>query len=140
MEFFTWKEHFSFSIPEMDHHHRKFFHMLNQVHQYNESQIYDSDFLSQIFDELFAYIKTHFREEEKLLEKEGFEGLAAHKAQHRYFEKQLRNLCQQHFKFHLTVPRSVLGFMRDWFLAHILETDRKYGDYFEEAERTRSIN
>lgn len=131
MEFFKWKDQFSVRIPEMDKQHQKFFHLLNQIHHYNEKNNRDSEFLDELFREMFAYVLTHFAEEETLLEQTGFEGLAIQKKQHQFFRDNLVDLRDKHFKDSTAVPQSVLNFMRDWFLNHILHEDKKYGEYFK---------
>ncbi|HXV21169.1 MAG TPA: bacteriohemerythrin [Desulfuromonadales bacterium] len=131
MEFFKWKHQFSVNIPEMDQQHQKFMALLNKVHLYSETQDRDPEFLTALFRELFAYVLTHFEEEETLLEQTGFPGLEVQKKQHQYFRDQLVNLREQHLKGNATAPLSVLIFMRDWFMNHVLEFDKKYGEYFK---------
>ena len=82
MEFFKWKHQFSVNIPEMDQQHQKFMALLNKVHLYSETQDRDPEFLTALFRELFAYVLTHFEEEETLLEQTGFPGLEVQKKQH----------------------------------------------------------
>jgi len=130
MEFFKWKDQFSVNIPEMDKHHQKFFLLLNQIHLNNQKQDRPPEFLNEIFKKLFAYILVHFEEEETLLEQTGYDGLACQKKQHKYFRDQMVLFREQYFKGSSTVPTSVLNFLRDWFMNHILEEDRKYGAYF----------
>jgi hemerythrin-like metal-binding protein len=131
MEFFRWKDQFSVNIPEMDQQHQKFFSLLNKVHLYNETQVRDPEFLNELFRELYSYVLTHFEEEEKLLEQTGLPGLEVQRKQHQYFRDQLLKLREQHFKGQATTPQSVLVFMRDWFMNHVLEFDKKYGDHFK---------
>jgi hemerythrin-like metal-binding protein len=131
MEFFKWKDQFSVNIPEMDQQHQEFFTLLNKVQLYSEKQDRDPEFLNQLFRDLFAYVQTHFEEEEKLLGATGFPGLEAQKKQHQHFRDQLVKLREQHFKGQTTAPQSILTFMRDWFMNHVLEFDKKYGEYFK---------
>jgi hemerythrin len=131
MEHFAWKDQFSVQIPEMDEQHREFFRLLNQIQQYNSQNERDSSFLDNLFRELFAYVLGHFEEEEKLLEMTGYEGLALQKKQHQYFRDQLELFRKQNMEGSRVVSQSVLNFMRDWFLNHILETDKNYGHYFK---------
>ncbi len=126
MEFFKWKDHFGVNIPEMDQQHQKFFSMLNDVHLNNKKQGRDPEFLNRLFRDLISYVEVHFAEEEKLLEKSGFSGLEIQKKQHQYFREQLAQLRDQHFKGDTIVPQSVLVFLRDWFMKHVLELDKKY--------------
>jgi hemerythrin-like metal-binding protein len=131
MEFFKWKTQFSVGVHEMDMQHQKFFHLLNQIHQYNEKTEKDPAFLDGLFTEMFSYVLIHFAEEEKLLEQISPEGLALQRKQHQYFRDQLVQLREQHFKGQGEVSQSILNFMRDWFLNHILEIDRQYLEYFK---------
>jgi hemerythrin len=131
MEFLKWKDQFSVNIPEMDTHHQKFFQLLNQIHHHNGRQDRSADFLDGLFGELFSYVQIHFTEEEALLEQTGFEGLANQKKQHQYFREQLIQFKEQLFSGNAIGTQSVLNFMRDWFLNHILETDKQYGAYFK---------
>lgn len=131
MEFFKWKDQFSVYIPEMDQQHQKFFSLLNNVHIYNEKQGRDPEFLNGLFRDLVAYVEVHFAEEETLLEKNKFLGLEIQKKQHQYFRDQLAQFRDQHFKGDAIVPQSVLVFLRDWFMRHVLELDKKYGEHFK---------
>jgi hemerythrin-like metal-binding protein len=131
MEFFKWKDQFSVKIPEMDQQHQKFFNLLNKVHLYNETQERDPEFLNELFRDLFAYVLTHFDDEEKLLEQTGFPGLELQKKQHQHFRDQLVKLREQYINSQATIPQSVLTFMRDWFMNHVLEFDKEYGKYFK---------
>jgi len=133
MGFFTWKEQFSVSIPEMDQQHQKFFQIMNQIHQYNSRDERDPDYFDELYRELYGYVLNHFDEEEKLLEMTGYDGLAVQKKQHQYFRDQLIEFRKQHIEGGQAVSQSVLNFMRDWFLNHILETDKHYGKYLQKV-------
>jgi hemerythrin len=134
MEFFKWKDQFSVNIQEMDQQHQKFFSLLNNVQLYSEKQDRDPEFLNGLFRDLVAYVEVHFAEEEALLEINGFSGLEIQKKQHQYFRDQLAQFREQHFKGDAIVPQSVLVFLRDWFMNHVLEIDKKYAEDFNKLE------
>ncbi len=130
MGFFKWKDQFSVHVQEMDHHHKKFFALLNKMYDYNKMEDGDPEFLNGLFRELSAYVLVHFQEEEKLLARAGFDGLENQKIQHQYFRDHLVKFRAQHFNGQDRIPANVLHFMRDWFLDHVLEADGQYGKYF----------
>jgi hemerythrin-like metal-binding protein len=131
MGFFKWKDQFSVNIPEMDQQHQKFFALLNKIQDYNATQSRDPAFLDDLFRELCAYVLVHFDEEEKLLEQTGFAGLVEQKQHHQHFREQLIKLRNQHIQGQGSISQSVLNFMRDWFMDHVIQMDQKYGEYFK---------
>ena len=131
MSFFEWSDRFSVNLEEMDRQHRKFFEMLNRLQEYNRRSERDPAFLDELFRDLAAYVLTHFADEEALLEQTGYGGLDLQKRQHAFFKEQLIELRKKHLAGERRLPESVLDFLRDWLLNHILEIDMKYADYFK---------
>lgn len=75
------------------------------------------------------YVKFHFAEEEKLLEITEYPGLDHQRKEHDFFARQVNDLRDRYAKGDAYLPVSALAFMRDWFSHHIIEEDRKYGEY-----------
>lgn len=129
MKSFNWKNDFCTGIDEMDTHHKKFFGYLTQLEEAaggNKGKEVVERGLKLADD----YIKYHFAEEEKLLESTGFTGLVHQKREHEFFISQIRDLRERYALGDDYLPVSALEFMRSWFSHHILEEDKKYGDYF----------
>ncbi len=128
MNAFAWKDDFRTGIEEMDKHHKKFFDYLSQLEQAaggNKGKEVIERGLKLADD----YIRYHFAEEEKLLEITGFPGLAHQKKEHGFFVRQVNDLRDRYAKGDAYLPISTLSFLRDWFLHHIIEEDKKYGEY-----------
>ena len=70
-----------------------------------------------------------------LLRVTGSPDYAYQKKQHDFFALQIAELKDRFSKGDKTVPVSTLVFLRDWFLSHILETDKNYGSYLKEVKR-----
>jgi len=86
--------------------------------------------LEHMFDNLTEYADHHFKDEESLLKKNGYPGLATQQQQHAFFISQLKEFKNSSSK-HFALPESTLAFMKDWFLEHILQEDKKYGDFLQ---------
>lgn len=112
----------------MDVHHRKFFEYLAELDDAaggNRSREVVERGLKLAED----YIKFHFSEEERLLETTGFPGLARQLREHQFFAAQIEELREKYSEGDEYLPISALAFLKDWFMHHILEEDKQYGEY-----------
>jgi len=125
---FTWKKDFCTGIDEMDKHHRKFFEYLLQLEE-TAGGSKGKEIIERGLKLADDYIQHHFAEEEKLLEITGCPGLAVQKKQHEFFISQVNDLRDKYSKGDAYLPISTLAFLRDWFSHHIIEEDKKYGEY-----------
>jgi len=128
MSSFTWKNDFRTGIEEMDRHHKKFFDYLTQLEEAAGGSK-GKEVIERGLKLADDYIKFHFSEEEKLLEVTGFPGLAYQIKEHRFFASQINDLREKYNKGESFLPVSTLAFLRDWFSHHIIEEDKKYGEY-----------
>ena len=133
MSSLEWKKEFCTGIEEMDKHHKKFFDYLKQLEEVaggsKGREVIDRG-LKQVDD----YIQHHFAEEEKLLRITGYPELDYQKKQHEFFIAQIAELKDGYSRRDAYISISTLEFLRDWFLRHILESDKKYGDYLSEVK------
>lgn len=125
MDTYTWNERFNVGDREIDKQHRLFLQYVNDCH--DAACRYDQKHLigATIYN-LEMYASTHFNYEEARMKEMGYPELERHMQEHAYFKKQLRELIAAHADEKKTSTiESLLGFMRDWFLVHILEHDKK---------------
>lgn len=132
MNFYTWKDSFNIGIEEIDRQHRTFLEYLNACQQ-QVSGADGSCIDAEMLGRLKEYAASHFRFEEELMQSMGYPEIEHNEQQHKYFEAKIEELgtgLDQGGKAHY---ESVLAFMRDWFLRHILEEDKKYVPYASKA-------
>jgi hemerythrin len=128
MAFFEWKDKFSVGIDEIDNQHRTFLGYLNECyHQVSVEK--KTEIAPELIDRLKAYAAKHFRFEEDMLRSKKYPDLAAHREQHIYFEDQVFQLETTLSTGSGSTAKKTLSFLRDWFLEHILDLDRKYAVY-----------
>lgn len=131
MKSFEWKNDFCTGIEEMDIHHKQFFIYLGELEKVSGGNR-GGDVIEKGFKKVDNYIKYHFSEEEKLLKVAGYPEYVYQKKQHEFFISQIKNFAENYSKGDDAIPVSVFVFLRDWFLYHILESDKKYGLYLQE--------
>ncbi len=125
MAFFVWTDKYSVGIQQVDEQHKRLVEMVNDLYEAMKAGR-GNEVLGTVFNNLLAYTRTHFAEEEELMQQCGFPGFSAHKQLHDRLTKQVLDLGEQ-FRGgsnSLTVP--VASFLKDWLVDHIQGTDRKY--------------
>jgi hemerythrin-like metal-binding protein len=132
MAFFVWKDSFSIGITYVDRQHQEFLELLNEYHE----QVIRHGFGGvgpETLGRLKEYAETHFKDEEGLMEYKGYRGLGEHRKQHDYFRSLLADLEGGRLQGQAATVEGMLAFLRDWFLNHILEVDRKIADVLRPA-------
>jgi len=128
MDSFKWKDGFNIGIQEIDDQHRSFLDCLNDCSaQISRGKRNSID--RAIVDRLSAYAAMHFRSEENLMEAKGYPEIAQQRMMHKYFEAQVAELETSLSKQGGRPIESVLSFLRDWFLNHVIEQDKKFAAY-----------
>ncbi len=130
MDFFKWKESFNIGVEEIDRQHRSFLEYLNACHEHlfgDKRMAADFDLISR----LKGYAATHFHYEEDLLHSRSYPQIEQHETQHRFFESQVSELEASCSDGKGKIPESTLPFLRDWFLDHILQQDKKIVQYLK---------
>jgi len=90
------------------------------------------DQVSEGLNRLIEITRMHFTSEEQLLEQHGFPGLDQHRSAHQHLLSQIEDAAsrtQHNDDLHL---RSMLLFLRDWYLSHIEDLDSQYSVWLNE--------
>ena len=128
MSLFAWKDSYSIGVPDIDAQHRQLYKLADDLHQaLNAGQ--GKDALAAVLKSLIDYTKTHFAAEERLMQRCGYSGLAAHKAQHEDLTRKVIDLQQQMQAGKLMLSIEVMRFLSDWLRQHIGGSDRKYAPF-----------
>lgn len=136
MPFFVWSSAFSVGVAHLDEQHRTIFDLMERMYDSLASgnASMEIDRMSRMLVELRDCADTHFTDEEGLLVSIGYHELDTHKAMHRCFVQQLDEFRHCQCDGGVALNISLLLFLRDWLLNHILQEDRKYRDFL--AART----
>lgn len=127
MSKFNWLDEFKIGNDIVDKQHHYLFELANQVYEAE-----DMPAIIKCGEELFRYIREHFRDEERLMKRSGYPGYQAHVAMHDDLLLRLEGIAA-----HLTKDDfkndSLNQLMVDWLLSHILKEDMLIGEYLRHS-------
>jgi hemerythrin-like metal-binding protein len=112
------------NIKSIDEQHRLFIELLEE--ELRSKNKLDSANLIDAINQLEDYVKSHFNTEELLLEKSGYSDLESHRAQHLFFIHKVDEMKMELTYNNPLLYDKLIEFMKKWFLAHILNTDKRY--------------
>lgn len=132
MKDLIWDKTLSVEVDEIDEDHRRLVELFNLLnHSVEEGEA--TDYIEAVLEELISCTVWHFRHEERLMLKYGYDGLAEHKEEHTELIESARALQQRFLREGKTVSIEDLQFLEHWLTGHILAADMKLGTYLIEA-------
>jgi len=132
MKDLVWDRSLSVDVPEIDEDHRRLvdlFNLLNHAVAEGGAQ----DYIEAVMEELISCTAWHFKHEERLMLKYGYEGLLEHKAEHDELIASATALQQKLLHESKPVLTDDIEFLEHWLTGHILGLDMDLGAYLCEA-------
>lgn len=127
MSFFTWNEKYSTGIQGVDDDHRKLVEMIDELYTAMSMGEAKSK-VQSIVSGLIDYSNFHFKREEDLMLKAGYNELEQHKALHKSFIDKVKIYQEKIDSGVLNISVDVIAFLRDWLISHIQYVDMKFVD------------
>ncbi len=128
----AWDERYRLGVPAMDAEHKGLFELLNHFMELSAAEV-ELPLLATALDTLLAATRQHFRNEERMLDRIDFPGLAAHRAEHAVLLSQ-----GEHFQERLAageITRQLVeqtgSFLHHWLLDHVTTDDRAYVPFLQ---------
>ena len=126
--YFPWRSEYNINVKTMDSQHRELVNIINELQQaINEGE--GKERLGQVLEKLLEYTDFHFSAEEKLMKKHGYPGYQEHSIKHTKMRSKVLSLIHDYNSGGVAKTFSVLKFLQDWLIKHIMDTDRNYADY-----------
>lgn len=133
MTHFHWEPEYAIGHAEVDRQHRQIISILNQLYSLLSTRSVDHQAeTEQVFDELAAYVSTHFAYEEELMLAVGYpaDDIAEHKLTHNSLLAKVQVIAAAHRDGDATALSELLPFLYgNWLIEHICGTDRLYAGY-----------
>ena len=132
MKDLVWDRSLSVDVPEIDEDHRRLvdlFNLLNHAVAEGDAQ----DYIEAVMEELISCTAWHFKHEERLMLKYGYEGLQEHKSEHDELIASATALQQKLLDESKPVVGDDIEFLEHWLTGHILGLDMDLGAYLCEA-------
>ena len=121
-----WDDSFAIGIEAIDNQHKKIFEHLLAL----ENSVIKRDpwhILRFFVAQLSEYMQFHLAVEEALLEIVGYPERSAHGDSHAKLVAQIASL-EEKLKTNAN-GESLVGFFEDWFIRHVLSSDRDYASF-----------
>ena len=117
----------------MDEQHKRLIDLINQLHQAMEDGS-AREGIGDIINDLYEYAKTHFNDEDILLEKYNYQKIEQHKRAHRnlYF---MVERYQDMFQQDTHSINEFAHFMANWLFDHLMVDDKEYSQIITNKER-----
>ena len=133
--YFEWKDGYSVNIAEIDKQHKKLFEIGGRISDLVLSKDeYDQyDEIISILQELKDYTIYHFEYEEKLMSRYGYAELDGHRFEHMFLTKKIKKFENVEIDADQKAAIvEIIAFVSDWIAGHILKTDLKYREFFNQ--------
>ena len=131
MSLIQWNEYFSVGVKAMDQQHMKFIDMLNACLQAQErGQLHEITF--DTLKDMMSYLNRHFGDEEKMMRDNGYPDVDSHIQMHRNFVAKTNDFLDRYVSERGAIAEDMLGFLKDWFINHIVKIDKQYTDYMHD--------
>ncbi len=130
-----WRESYRIGIDIIDEQHKKLFDLAEQA----EAMLELSDYIDKydeivgIVDELRAYVKYHFGEEEKILFKIQYNKFFTHKVAHYDFIEYIYELDLEEIdKDQNNKILELLRHLNEWLVKHVLVEDKAWAEVYKQ--------
>jgi hemerythrin len=131
MEKIIWNESLSVGVAEIDRQHKQLVDILNQLLGMDGVTV-DSETISDTLTRMTDYADYHFKSEEGFMQKYAYPDYATHRREHIAFMRKTAELAMGTMVYRKTVPTDMLEYLKTWLVEHILVSDMKYKQFFNQ--------
>ncbi len=125
---FKWNETYSVRVQQCDDQHKKLFEIINQLGDAMRVGK-GHEVISKIVSQLINYTRTHFLQEEALMEKAQYPDLPAHQQLHRKLVADVEKFQRELDEGVRPNTVAVLAFLKEWLTQHIQKVDKAYSQH-----------
>lgn len=130
--FALWKDAYRTGHDAVDRQHRALFLLINEFTEAIAARR-GQPLVDRVLDRILAYVEEHFAEEEALMRRAAFPGLAQHQAIHQAFRAEAGALAAAYRAGRLVLPLTLSQFLVGWLKGHIEVEDRAIVDWLRGA-------
>lgn len=126
-----WSDDYSVGVSILDEQHKSIIRMVNKIHAYITSGA-SSEEISEILNQMTQYAMNHFRTEEDYMKLFEYPEFELHRKEHMEYWKKTALFANEAMSGNKEVLGDILSFLIDWWMDHILRTDLRYKEFFQE--------
>jgi hemerythrin len=125
----VWDERLATGDPHIDAQHEELHDLVLELGMLAEEEP-DRVALGDVLFDVLAYASTHFEDEEALMERIGFPGLARQKVLHQEFRTEVEDMAKRFADGDATLTASQMQErLHGWLLHHVWEEDLQLAAY-----------
>ena len=124
----VWDKMLSVQVEEIDEDHRRLVDLFNML-SHSVTDRDPPDYIEAVMEELISCTVWHFRHEERLMLKYGYESFSEHKTEHQDLIGSAKALQQKLLQERKTASAEDILFLEHWLTEHILTADMKLGSF-----------
>ncbi|MEQ9364275.1 MAG: bacteriohemerythrin [Leptospirales bacterium] len=130
----AWGPKYELGIAKVDAQHRVLVMLINRLETLREAGAAAQRDLEEILKHLDQYVRTHFADEERMLDDLSYTEISEHIEEHRAFEARIAQIRTDLESGRPDVLDNLVEFLGGWLTGHILENDRGYVDEFRDRD------
>lgn len=130
MAFINWTDDLSVGVDLFDKDHKELIALANRLHD-SITVGAQQNVLAPILKELVNYTIYHFGHEEGMMLQYAYPDYKKHKIEHDALIEKVQDYNDQVLSGKTSISLSLIGFLKDWLINHIMITDMKYKDFFK---------
>lgn len=132
MKDLVWDSSLSVHVKEVDDDHRRLVDLFNSLgHAVAQGEA--KGYIEALLEELISLTAWHFRHEERLMLRHGYEGLDEHRVEHEQLIESARALQQRFVQGSEPLSIEDIEFLEHWLTEHIYVADMRMGSYLGEV-------
>jgi hemerythrin-like metal-binding protein len=123
-----WESRLTIGVKQFDDHHKELIRIISELRESKnngENHVY----LKNLLFELISYTKYHFAAEERMMDKYNYQQFHEHKMEHQKLTEQVEIFLDKYSAGKGDLDDPVFEFLKKWLFEHILQTDKKMGEY-----------
>ena len=124
---FDWNKEHSVNIALLDQQHQELVRYLDKLNR--DLAAGHEIVVETVLGRLVEYTIHHFADEEGLMQRHGFPGLAAHRIEHNALTEKIASFQKEHEAGQPDVLVKLAAYMESWLKDHILKTDKEYSEF-----------
>jgi hemerythrin len=129
MEIIKWDDSFSVGVREIDEQHKKLVQMINDFYGQLQAKK-PQEALQELLNAMAQYTVTHFSTEERFFRLYKYPDTEAHKLEHSGFVEKVKEVQARLKEGKMVLSFEITTFIKQWLCNHILQSDKKYGPFF----------
>ena len=135
--YIIWEDKYNTGYKKIDDQHLELIEIINDLHDCMDNRDSEDEELKAEFKKALRktvdYVAFHFSYEEKIMHVIKYDKLIEHSSYHKEFTNTIYNYVKSYESGSLDAINNLVQYLKDWFLNHILVTDKKFIKEVKEA-------